>query len=123
MTRLLNGLDEQASSTGNDQTMAKIMAETLVDAYRSDGAGNAHLWAVSFDSTTGLAIIRNLLLSGEYGYVLKIPAIFSASSFIADVKRAGGEILERYRLARGAFDQGQYAALKTNFAGHFEFDK
>jgi hypothetical protein len=123
MTRLLNGLDEQGTTTGNDQTMAKIMAETLVDAYRADGAGNAHLWAVSFDSATGLAIIRNLLLSGEYGYVLKIPDIFSASSFIADVKRAGGEILERYRLGRGRFDQAQYAALKPNFAGHFEFDR
>lgn len=123
MTRLLNGLDEQASSTGNDQLMAKIMAETLVDAYRADNAGNAHLWAVSFDSGTGLAIIRNLLLSGEYGYVLKIPAIFSASSFIADVKRAGGEILERYNLSRGAFNQAQYAALPMDFAGHFAFEK
>lgn len=117
MTRLLNGLDETATTTANDHIMAKTMADALDTNYPG------HLWAVSADSQTGLCIIRDLLVSGEWGYVLKIPAIYSASAFRADVIRAGGEILERYRLTRGKFDEVQYAGLKTNFAGEFTFDK
>jgi hypothetical protein len=117
MTRLLNGLDETASSTANDHITAKTMADALDNHYPG------HLWAVSADSSTGLCTIRDLLLSGQMGCVLKIPAIYSASSFQADVIRAGGEILERYRLSRGRLDEAQYAGLKTNFAGEFAFDK
>jgi hypothetical protein len=113
----LNGLDDTASSTGNDLIMAKLMADALDRHY------SQHLWAVTFDSKTGIATVRDLLLSGEWGYVLKIPAIYSASSFQADVIAAGGEILERFRLARGRFDEAQYVALPTNFAGDFVFDK
>ena len=117
MSRILSGLDETASSTGNDMIMAKMMADALERHY------SGHLWAVSFDSATGLAIIRDLLLSGTHGYILKIPAIYSASSFQADVIRAGGEILERFKMQRGRLNEAQYVGLKTNFAGDFVFDK
>lgn len=118
MTRLLNGLDETATTTANDQLMAKTMADALTSHYPYP-----HLWAVSADSETGLCIIRNLLLSGSMGYILKIPDIFSASAFKADVIRAGGEILERYHMTRGRFDEQQYMNLKTNHAGDLSFDK
>lgn len=116
MTRLLNGLDETAITTAHDHTLAKEMADALLDHYPG------HLWAVSADSATGMCDIRNLLFSGEWGYRLKIPLIYSASAFKADVIRAGGEILERFRSARGRFDEGHYAGLKTNFAGDFTPD-
>jgi hypothetical protein len=117
MTQVLNGLDETAHSSAFDHTLAKDMAEALLAAYPG------HLWAVSADSTTGMCDIRDLLLSGEYGYRLKIPNIYSASAFKADVVRAGGEILERFSLSRGRFDEGQYSGLKTTFSGDFVFDK
>lgn len=117
MTRLLNGLDETAVTTANDHIMAKTMADALDSHY------SGHLWAVSADSQTGLCTIRDLLLSGQMGYVLKIPDIYSASAFKADVIRAGGELLERYRMSRGRLDEQQYAGLTTNFAGEFTFDK
>lgn len=118
MTRLLNGLDETASTTANDLVLAKTMADALHAHYPG------HLWAVSADGATGLCTIRDLMLSGQMGMVLKIPAIYSASSFQADVIRSGGELLERYRLQRGRFDEQQYAGLKTiNVAGDFAFDQ
>jgi hypothetical protein len=117
MTRLLNGLDQTAVTTANDHLMAKTMADALVAQYPPP-----HLWAVSADSRTGLCIVRNLLLSGNMGFVIKMPAIYSASAFKADVVRAGGELLERYRLRAGRFDEQQYADLKTDFKGEFTFD-
>lgn len=118
MTRLLNGLDDTAITTANDHIMAKTMADALAEAYP-----HPHLWGVSADGKTGLCTIFNMLLSGKQGYVLKIPKIYSASAFKADVIRAGGEILERYGLDRGQFNENQYVGLKTNFAGEFAFDK
>lgn len=119
MTKLLAGLDDDATSTINDMLMAKQIAETLMKHWPSP-----HLWAVTCDGSTGIATIKNLNLSGTWGYVLRLPKIYSASSFAADVQRAGGEILERFGMGRGRhFDEAQYAALKTNFAGDFLFEK
>lgn len=117
MTKLFTGMDDTGSSTGNDMLMAKLMAEELMKHYPG------HLWAVQYDGQTGIATILNLMLSGKWGYQLKIPQIYSASAFGADVKRAGGEILERFGMSRGVFRNDEYAHLKTNFAGHLAFDK
>ncbi len=103
--------------TANDMVMAKTMAETLHAAYPG------HLWAVTCDGKSGMADVRNLYLSGNWGFRLKLHAIYSASEFKREVLRAGGELLERYRLRRGSFNMDQHASLKTNFAGHFEADK
>jgi hypothetical protein len=118
MSQLLTGLDDSAINTGaNDMILAKEIADALNSHYPG------HLWAVNVDGPNGVANIRDLLLSGQMGYVLKLVNIFSASDFRRDVVRAGGEILERYRMTRGRLDEGQYAGLKTNFAGEFAFDR
>lgn len=118
MSRILTGLDDHAASTcANDMILAKEIGDTLHNHYPG------HLWAIEVDGPNGVANIRDLYLSGHMGYVLKLVNIYSASEFKKDVIRAGGELLERYRLDRGAFDEAQYGALKTNFAGHFHFDK
>lgn len=116
MTKLLIGLDEAADqSNASDFLLAKEAADTLNTAYPG------HLWAISVDG--GMLSIRNLMLSADWGYRLKVPLIYSASAFLADVKRAGGEILERFQMARGRFDEARYAGLVTNFAGDPVFDK
>lgn len=118
MTKLLAGLDENATSTMNDMLLAKQIAETLMAHYP-----HPHLWAVTCEGHTGIATIKNLNLSGTWGYVLKLPKLYSASSLTKDVIRAGGEILERFHMDRGQFNEAQYAALKTNHAGDFLFEK
>lgn len=101
----------------NDFIMSKNMADALHRHYPG------HCWAVTVEGSKGIATIRNLMLSGNYGVILKLPAIYSGSAFEKDVIRAGGEILERYRLNRGRVDAAQYANLPTDFAGNIHFDK
>lgn len=109
--------DDTRAPTANDFNMAKTMAEALHRHYPGQR------WAVTCDGATGIATIRNLFLSGTYGYILKLPAIYSASAYEKDVIRAGGEVLERFKMRRGTFDEAAYHDLPTNFAGRLEFDK
>lgn len=118
MSQLLTGLDDSIVDTGaNDMVLAKEIADILHRHYPG------HLWAVNVDGRNGVANIRDLLLSGQWGYVLKLTTVFSASEFGRDVVRAGGEILERFRVERGRLNEAEYATLKTNFAGDFAFDR
>jgi hypothetical protein len=95
----------------NDQLMAKDFADALLAAYPG------WLWAVTVDGMTGMVDILNLNLSGRYGWRLKLPAIYSSSSFKAEVLNAGGEILERFGQPRGAFDRSRWMQLPTNVNG------
>lgn len=103
--------------TANDQNMAKMLCERLQQHYPG------HLWAVNVEGRTGLITIRNLYLSGQWGYVLKIGHVYSASSLERDAVRAGGEILERFRLSRAQFKAEQYADKPVDVAGRLLFDK
>ena len=98
----------------NDIVMAKEMAEALHTAYPG------HLWAVTCDGQTGMADVRNMALSGNWGFRLRLTDIYSASAFRKDVVMAGGEILERYKLSRGRLNQDQYGTLRSDFAGRFK---
>lgn len=100
----------------NDIVMAKSMAEALHNAYPG------HLWAVNCSGQTGMADIRNLALSGQWGFRLRLTDIYSASAFRKDVVMAGGELLERYRLSRGRLDIDQYSNLHGDFAGRLKAD-
>lgn len=112
-----NIVTDATAPTANDYNMARDMAEALHAHYPGQR------WAVTCEGAQGIATIRNLLLSGTYGYLLKLPAIYSASAFKKDVIHAGGEILERFKMPRGNFNQVSYESLKMNFAGHMEFDR
>lgn len=108
MTPLVTDAPQVAA---NDLVMAKEMADALHNAYPG------HLWAVTCDGKAGMADVRNLYLSGTWGFRLKLNAIYSASEFKKDVIRAGGELLERYRVARSRADYGQLATLPVDFRG------
>lgn len=97
--------------TANDMIFAREMAETLHAQYPN------HLWAVTCEGEKGIATIRNLALSGEWGYVLRLPAIYSMSQFKEKVIRAGGEILERFRLARGKANDDAISGLAMDRFG------
>lgn len=99
-----------------DVATAKDMAEALHQAYPG------HLWAVSCDTRTGFADVRNLALTGNWGFRIFLGNVYSASAFKKHVIRAGGEILERYRLSRGRFDEVQLSDLTMDFAGRIKAD-
>lgn len=117
MSNVLYGLDASATESVNDYVIAKNIAESLNAHYPK------HLWAVTVDGERRRVEIRNLLLSGNWGFVIKLDKAYSISSLIHDAKMGAGEILERYRLRVGAFDEAQYSTKSTDFAGRFEFDK
>lgn len=100
----------------NDVVMARTMAEALHQAYPN------HLWAVTCDGALGFADVRNLALSGNWGFRIKLDGFYSASDFKRQVLRAGGEILERYRVSRGVAKQDELAGLSVDFAGNHKAD-
>jgi len=99
-----------------DLILAKDMADVLHRHYPG------HLWAVTCEGSKGIATVRNLMLSGNWGFVIKLRTHYSASSFAQEVMRAGGELLERYRLARTKADNEQLAHLPVDFAGRHAFE-
>lgn len=110
-------IDADNAVSANDFLMSKTLAEALHKHYPG------HLWGVNVESRTGLLHIRDLYLAGNWAYVIKLGAIYSASSLEKDVIRAGGEILERFNMARGEFNEAKYATAPTDFAGRLLFDK
>ena len=100
----------------NDILTARAMAEDLHAAYPG------HFWAVSCDGRTGMADVRNLALSGNWGFRIKLGRMYSASAFKKDVLKAGGEVLERFNLNRGKLDDNQLSDLPVDFAGRVKGD-
>ena len=100
-----------------DFNMARDMAEALHAAYPG------HLWAVTCDGEKGIATVRNMYLSGNWGFVLKLKEISTASDWKKKVVMAGGELLERYRLNRGSADQSAIAELQSDKFGNILGDK
>jgi len=98
----------------NDFVVAKEMADILHTTYPG------HIWAVNVQN--GFADVRNLALSGSMGYRIKQPSVYSASEMKRRVVRAGGEILERYRVRRGRHHVEDISSLQVDFAGRHKAD-
>jgi hypothetical protein len=80
--------------TLGEMAVAKQVAEDLHSAYPG------HAWAVTVRG--GAIVIKDLIVSSLWGYVIKMDAIkHDAKVMKQEVLRAGGEILERARLERG----------------------
>ena len=104
-------ITEDSQFKANEFLLAKNAAELLNRHYPN------HLWAVDVEGS--VLNIRDMLLSGSMGYTLHIPAIYSSSDWDKQILRAGGEILERYNIARGAWRDGATEHLKRGVAGRF----
>lgn len=94
-----------------DYNTAKEMSDILHEAYPR------HLWAVTCEGDKGIATVRNMALSGEWGFVLKLNEIYTASDWKKKIVRAGGELLERFCLDRCEGNQDAIAGLKNDFSG------
>jgi hypothetical protein len=109
------GLVESPNITANEFNLCRRAAEDLHRAYPG------HLWAVSIDG--GFLDVRNLMLSGRWGFRVPLTKMFSSSDWDKRVVMAGGEVLERYRVRRAQAEMDALAALPTNFAGWHTADK
>lgn len=96
-----------------DIELAKQIAAVLDKHYPG------HMWAVNVDSAGGIATVKNLRLSGNWGFVLKLVDTYSGSEFARRVMLAGGELLERFRLHTGRFRQNEYDKLPVHSGRQF----
>ena len=92
-----------------------LLSKDLAEALNSQYPG--HLWGVRVQGEHGMATIHNLMLSGEWGYVLKLDKTYSASDLRRRAIKAGGEILERFKVLRGRLDDDRMADMATDFSG------
>jgi hypothetical protein len=109
-------LDESAAASAADLATSKLVAERLHQKYPG------HLWGVHCQAEQGILTIRNFGLSAKYGYVVHLKPIFSDSELMRLADLAGGEILERYRLTRGAFRGDEYDAIPAGLGGQLVGD-
>ncbi len=102
----------------NDEVIAKEVADLLLRYYPG------YLWAVSIDSraTVGMLDIRNLSLSGKWGFRFPLKQYLDGLDTRKKIVMAGGELLERYRMPRKGFSAADYAHIPTDRFGNFKAD-
>lgn len=115
LAELLTG-EGHAGPTARELLLAKQSFDVLDRSYPG------HLWGISVNERQGIADIRNFGLSGQWGYRLKLSDHYTASDWDKQVQRAGGEILERYRVARKRADDEAIAHMPVDFAGRHKAD-
>ena len=111
-SNLLIANDYKSHQDALDMTTAKDYADALNTAYPG------HLWAVNVQGDQGIVTIHNLMLSGKYGYLLHLNKRYSASEARKTAVMAGGEILERFKVARGRMNEDKLNQMPVDFAGN-----
>jgi|TARA_R110000744_G_scaffold352854_2_gene459105 hypothetical protein len=95
-----------------DHLTAKNVAEALEKKYPN------WLWAVHV--MDGVVVVKSMRLSGNWGFVLHEDKI---DNDYKSVMRAGGELLERFRMSRGQFNQDKYLSdLQMDHKGSLNGD-
>lgn len=84
-------------------SIAKMVAEELHDQYPH------HPWRVYVCSDNSTITVMNDLISQFYGYHLHVRNLGSASEIKSQVRWAGGEFLERFRISRTRGTEKDYA--------------
>lgn len=110
----MENLTGEPDINANDLLLAKEMSDALHANYPG------HAWGVHVDGSQGIASVRNMRLSGRWGFVLHLGKMYSASAWKKSVVNAGGQLLEHFRLKAGRFNPDHYQALPTDFAGHHQ---
>lgn len=94
----------------NNHVDGRNILQTLMRLYPG------YNWRVLVNN--GLADIRCTNLSGKLGFIIKLPSVYSASELDRLVMRAGGEILERYKVNRGKLQEDKLIELPKDFSGN-----
>ena len=99
-----------------DLTTSKMVAERLHSRYPG------HLWAVQCQWKHGLMYVRNMMMSDRHAYVIHLADHATPSDLLRKVDEAGGEMLERFRLARGRIDWDAVDSAERTLRGHLVGD-
>ena len=88
------------------EAKAKQVAEHLSKAYPN------HMWAVGWAPGMTLVVKNMAIDDGRYGFTIDAAKAFSASDLARSAMLAGGELLERCGVRRGAWD-GEMMVLQN----------
>ncbi len=109
----MNSMSALATATpdvdANEFVTCRSVAETLHKHYPG------HQWAVNMSG--GVLYVRNMELSGQWGFVIDYVSIYSAADLERQAMRAGGELLDRYKVHIGAMRDDEITELPTDFRG------
>lgn len=75
-----------------------VLHNNMIKALRKAYPWAKDYWKITIDTRGGIVQVRNLLLSGEMGFVLHITKI---DPEMKRVREMAGELFERYNVARG----------------------
>ena len=89
-----------------DLTMAAAIAE------RARKLCPGHPWAVTGSHHDGIFVIKHLLLSEKYGFVMHVVDLKNTADFDRLVRQATGELLERWNIKRGLIDLHTFDHIK-----------
>ena len=98
-----------------NQTIAKHVAETLNKHYPG------HMWLVHADILQGICSVRNQRLSSNMGFMIHLDDL-SVDTTDKTIISAGGELLERFRLSRGSFNESEYVCTDKKINGDLVYD-
>lgn len=98
-----------------DLTLSRQVGEVLEKHYPG------HAWAVHADTNGGVLLIQNLALHGVWGFQLRLTDVYSDPS-LRSVVNAGGELLERYRMRRGKFNEDLWRDAPRDIKGQLVGD-
>ena len=103
--------------TGLAENLRDSLLDRLDVAYPSFNG----YWRVAVDAVGGIVQVTNLMLSGRWGFILKIASIDPEGR---KVVTAAGELLERYRVSRAKIiDLNDLAAIPRDRRGELMVDK
>jgi len=106
------GLDDNEACNPQEMDIAQDVTNVLGAAYPE------HMWAANVDIANGICTVYNLRLSGNWGFVLHLnKLLIDRKSAVTLLKQSGGELLERYQIRRGKFDEDEYSQLHQDHAG------
>lgn len=108
-------VDGNSAETVIDHEFAKRCAERLEQKYPG------YVWGVH--SGGGVTQVRLLDSYSDMGFVHNHSRSYSSSAVDHDIDMLAGELLERYRLKRGAADHSEIATAKRDFAGRMILER
>jgi hypothetical protein len=80
-----------------------------------------HPWAASKDGPRLHCLL--ISASGQWGYTIDLYPTMTEAELVRQIKQAGGELLERFGIARGLAGRGQSPGVDRDFAGNFIPDR
>lgn len=89
----------------------------MIKALRKDYPAFKDYWKITIDTRGGIVQVRNLMLSGDMGFVMHITKI---DPEMRRVREMAGELFERFNVARGRALSIQKAMADVEHANPFQ---